>query len=185
MVSGWPSPEAFSPLDWSRSTGPQPFEAHVNCKSLTYCVPDGAGGGTCTARGSASVRSRPAWRNAAWAVSTVYDCAVLCCGVTCQRTETVCPEWTDAKVVAPSGTAVQPVGRSRPSRTAVVVEAPPETVNEVVTGAAAPAGRYASACTVREAVLGAIMDANVQPGAGTSATGTPPACAPMSMSCGL
>src|SRR5690242_7225788 len=129
MVSGWPSPGAFSPLDWSRSTGPQPFEARVNCRSLTYRVPDGAGGGTCTARGSASVRSRPDWRNAAWAVSTAYDWVVLC-GITCQRTETVCPEWTEANVVAPPGSAVQPVGRSSARRTAVAAEAPPGTVNE-------------------------------------------------------
>ena len=46
MVIGWPSPAACSPLLVSRSTGPQPFVADRNGRSLTASLPGGGGGGT-------------------------------------------------------------------------------------------------------------------------------------------
>src|SRR3569833_3249389 len=66
MVSGCPSPSDVSPLDRSRSPGPQPFDDARKGSALTWAVPVGAGGGmnllvaasTCTGRCSGSPRKR-------------------------------------------------------------------------------------------------------------------------------
>src|SRR5262249_45385380 len=83
MVIGWPSPAAVSPLLVSFSTGPQPFDARTQGRSLRYVVPDGGVVSFSTVAWTVAPAEAPAY--VVLAVRSYAPAAASCGGVTVQE----------------------------------------------------------------------------------------------------